>query len=251
MWQGLDWGQSIGLLALAVAGCWALARDDRPVLFGLLLGFACTVRPFPAILAVVAAGWPVRHQVKAGAGALAGGLVPFAVCGIAPWEWYRLASDAGSYVGECGSLPGVLGLGTGAGVVFYAAAAAAIGAARWRGLDADSTLELAAVAGLLTYPLGWSQYDVSLVPVLAGLGVAAGRTHARRLRLGLAAFAVLRAVPDATAGSGNDVVEALARAKGWVQVAARGVLLATCAVAARGGPGRAAAHRAVSASGPS
>ena len=31
-----------------------------------------------------------------------GGLAPFAAVGIAPWKWYRLASDAGSYVSEAG-----------------------------------------------------------------------------------------------------------------------------------------------------
>jgi hypothetical protein len=234
VWQGLDWGQPIGLLALVVAGCWALVRSDRPILFGLLLGFACTVRPFLAVLAVVAAGWSPRRQAEALGGAIVGGLVPFAVCGIAPWEWYRLAADAGAYVGECGSLPGVLGLGTGAGVAFYAGAAVVIGVVRWRGMGVDSTIALAAVAGLLTYPLAWFQYDVSLVPVLGWLGVEAARTRSRVVMLGLVGFVLLRSIPDVTAGSGGgEVVDALARAKGWLQVAARGLLLATVVAATR------------------
>jgi hypothetical protein len=132
VWQGLDWGQPVGVLALAAAGIWALGRTPRPVAFGLALGLACTVRPFFAISCVVAVGWKPRDQFRALAGALAGGLAPFAVAGIAPWEWYRLASEAGAYVFGCGSLPGVLGLGTGAGVGLYAAAAGGLAYLRWR-----------------------------------------------------------------------------------------------------------------------
>lgn len=232
VWQGLDWGQPVGVLALAAAVVWALGRAPWPLAFGLVLGLACTVRPFFAINCVVAVGWTRRQQLTALAGALVGGLAPFAAVGIAPWEWYRLASEAGAYVEGCGSLPGVLGLGTGAGVLMYAAAFGVLAALRWRGLSADGTLALAAVAAMLTYPLAWFQYDVSLIPVVAWVAVTAHRTDSRFALLAVVLFVAARAVPDIIPDTGGwaDVV---GRAKGWVQVAARGVLLSGTVAAVR------------------
>ncbi len=232
VWQGLDWGQPVGVLALAAAAIWALGRAPRPLAFGLVLGLACTVRPFFAISCVVAVGWKPRQQLTALAGALVGGLAPFAVVGVTPWGWYQLASEAGAYVEGCGSLPGVLGLGTGAGVLLYAAAFGVLAYFRWRGLTADAALALAAVAAMLTYPLAWFQYDVSLIPVVAWVAVAAHRTDNRLALLAVAVFVAARAVPDIIPDTGGwaDVV---GRAKGWMQVAARAMLLAGTVAAVR------------------
>lgn len=232
VWQGLDWGQPVGVLALAAAAIWALGRAPRPVAFGVVLGAACTVRPFFAISCVVAMKWTPRQQLAAFAGALVGGLVPFALVGVTPWGWYRLASEAGHYVEGCGSLPGVLGLGTGAGVLLYAAAAGTLAAWRWKGLSADATLALAAAAAMLTYPLAWFQYDVSLIPVVAWLAAAGHRADSRAALLAVAVFVAARAVPDVIADTGT-WADAVGRAKGWVQVAARAVLLAGVVVAVR------------------
>jgi hypothetical protein len=232
VWQGLDWGQPIGLLALAGTGIWAFSRRPRPLAFGLLLGLACTIRPFFGIAAVVAIAWPVRFQILAAAGALVGGLVPFAILNIAPWQWYRLASDAGAYVAECGSLPGVLHLSTGGGIALYALAAVGLALWRRRGLDADSTCALAAVAAMLTYPLAWFQYDVSLIPVAAWLGVEAHRSGKRLPLACLAAFLAARALPDIIPTGAATAADAIARIKSWLQVAARGTLLVGAIAAA-------------------
>ncbi|MFO0800140.1 MAG: glycosyltransferase family 87 protein [Gemmataceae bacterium] len=225
VWQGLDWGQPVGVLALAAAGIWALGRAGRPLAFGLVLGLACTVRPFFALNCVVAMKWTRREQLTTFAGALVGGLVPFALVGTLPWEWYRTASAAGAYAAECGSLPGVLGLGTTAGVALYAAAGVVLASLRWKALAADSTLALAAVAAMMMYPLAWFQYDVSLIPVVAWVAVTAHRVNSRFALLALAVFVAARAVPDIIPDTGGwaDVV---GHVKGWVQVAARAVLLA-------------------------
>ncbi|QDU19935.1 glycosyltransferase family 87 protein [Urbifossiella limnaea] len=225
VWQGLDWGQPVGVLALAAAGIWQLGRSGRPLAFGFVLGFACTVRPFFALSCVVAMKWTRREQLAAFAGALVGGLVPFALAGTPPWEWYRLASAAGAYAAECGSLPGVLGLGTTAGVGLYAAAAVVLAYLRWKGLAADSTLALAAVAAMLTYPLAWFQYDVSLIPVVAWVAVTAHRANSRFALVALTLFVAARAVPDVIPDTGG-WADAVGHVKGWVQVAARAVLLA-------------------------
>jgi len=243
-WQGLDWGQPVGVLALAVAVLWALARAERPVAFGFVLGLACTVRPFFAILCVVAAGWPPRRALLAAGAAAVGGALPFALCRVWPWDWLRLATEAGGYVAEAGSAPGVLGLGTGGGVVLYAAAAVVLAYVRRRGLATDPTLALAATAAMLTYPLAWFQYDVSLIPVVAWVAVGAHRTGSRFAVWALVGYLALRAIPDVIPDpNGTGLVDAIGRAKGWVQLAARSLPLAAGVALAR--------RPAVSASAPS
>jgi|SRR5579883_1999851 len=226
LWQGLDWGQPVGVLALVVIAVWGLARKDRPGWFGIVLGFACTVRPFVAILVVLACGWQWRKLRIALATTLVGGLVPFLLTGIWPWEWYRLASDAKGYVEECGSLPGVLGIGNPGGVMLFTLAAGVLAYLRYRGLDVDSTAALAAVSALVTYPLAWFQYDVSLVPVVAWVAAQATRSGNRPAILSLLAFLLLRTVPDIIPDpQGSGLVDVIGRNKGWVQVTARGLLL--------------------------
>jgi Glycosyltransferase family 87 len=236
VWQGLAWGQPIGLLALGTLGVWWLARSERPFAFGLVLAAATLVRPFLALHVVLACGWPVRQQAKAAAGLLVGGLVPFALLGVWPWDWYRLASDAGAYVSGCGSIPGVLNLGAAGGQALFALAAAVLAWLRWRGLGVDETAALAAVAAMLAYPLAWFQYDASLIPVVAWV-VAGVATAGNRAALWmLVAYLLLRALPDMipTPG-GTGLVEALARNKGWLQVLGRAVLLGAVVSVIRGG----------------
>jgi hypothetical protein len=228
-WQGLDWGQPVGILALAGVGMWAAARTDRPILFGLILGAACTVRPFFAISAVVAAGWSRRRASLAFFGALVGGFLPFAVVQISPWTWYRLASDAGEYVTGCGSIPGVLGFSPLAGIVTYAVTAVVLLVVRYRGSDTDATIALAAVSAMLAYPLAWFQYDVSLIGVIAWLAVRATREGERPVLFGLAGFLLLRSLPDV---QGVGASSMLGRLQPWIQVAGRVILLATVIVVA-------------------
>ena len=227
VWQGLDWGQPVGLIALGTAGLWALAARGAPASCGAALGALCTLRPFFAIVSAAGMAWPVRSILVAGlaAGLAAGGV--FALAGVAPWDWLRASMVASRYTAECGSLPGVLGVGTAGGVALYLGAWLALTVARRRGLSADATVALAMGAGLLTYPLAWFQYDVALVPVLVWLLVRAHERNSRAALLALALFVMIRAVPNLGAGS---------LAQMWGQVIGRAVLLAglVCGVWERG-----------------
>jgi hypothetical protein len=227
VWQGVSWGQPDGFLALAAVGVWAAARSHRPVAFGVALGVACSLRPFFALLAVLAGGWPGR---RAGAAALATAVtaaLPFAVYRVWPWDWLRLASAAEVYVRDCGSVPGVLGLGAAGGMAVYAAAAAGLLVARLRGLPADATVAVGLVLAMLTYPLAWFHYDVILLPVVAwvfGRAEAAGDRWAVR---GVAAYVLLRAIPTLDPALARDGgVGAVVQHQGVIQVAARVLLLA-------------------------
>jgi hypothetical protein len=243
VWQGLAWGQPVGLLALATILIWLLARAEKPFAFGLLLAAATLIRPFVAINVVLACGWSARQQAKAVAGLLVGGLLPFALLGIWPWEWYRLASDAGGYVAGCGSLPGVLHLGATGGQVLYALATVVLAWLRWRGLGADETAALAAVAAMLAYPLAWFQYDTSLIPVVAWVAAGVAVSGNRVALWGLVLYLLLRTVPDLIPTGGSGLVELLARGKNELQVLARAILLGAVVATV--------ASRRVSASGPS
>ena len=233
VWEGLAWGQPVGLLALLTIWVWALARAERPLAYGLVLGAATLVRPFVAIQIVLACRWSFRDQLRMGAGLLCGGLVPFAILGIWPWEWYRLASAVGSYVTECGSIPGVLHLGAGGGQVLYAVAAAALALLRWRHLGVDETAALAAVIAMLIYPLAWFQYDTGLVPVVAFVA-ARSATKGNRLALWLLVlYLLMRAVPDLVPTGGSGIADLMAHNKQWLQVMARSLLLGAVIAVAR------------------
>lgn len=253
VWQGLAWGQPVGLLALGTVGIWALARAERPFAFGVVLAAVTLVRPFTAIHVVLLCGWNARQQARAVAGLAVGGLVPFALLGVTLWDWYRLASDAGGYVSGCGSLPGVLGLGPKGGQLLYAAAALVLAWLCRRGTAVDTLVALAAVTAMLAYPLAWFQYDVSLVPVVAWVAARVAATGDRLALRCLVAYLLLRTVPDVIPAPGAaGLVEVLAQYKGWLQVVARGALLAAVVAVRESGPlARRADHTPVSASGPS
>jgi hypothetical protein len=250
VWQGLAWGQPVGLLALGTVGIWALARSEKPFAFGLALSAVTLVRPFTAIHVVLLCGWNARQQARAIAGLAVGGLVPFALLGITPWDWYRLASDAGGYVSGCGSLPGVLEIGPKGGQLLYAAATLVLALLCWRGCGVDAVVALAAVTAMLAYPLAWFQYDVSLVPVVAWVAARVAATGNRAALWCLVAYLLMRTVPDMipTPG-GTGLVELLARYKGCVQVLARTLLLVAVVAAAK--PQAASQAGRLSASGPS
>jgi hypothetical protein len=233
VWEGLAWGQPVGLLALLTVSIWALARAEKPLAFGLVLGIATLVRPFVAIHIILACRWSVRQQGRMMAGLLGGGLIPFALLGTWPWNWYHSASVAGGYVAECGSLPGVLHLGAGGGQMLFAFAAAVLAALRWRGLGIDLTAALAAVTAMLVYPLAWFQYDTSLIPVVAFVVVRVVANGNRLALWSLVVYLLMRAVPDLVPAGGSGLAEMMARNKQWLQVIARGILLVAVIVAGR------------------
>jgi hypothetical protein len=235
VWQGLAWGQPVGLLALATLGIWWLARSERAIGFGVLLAATILVRPFVAILIVLACGWSARQQSRAAIGLLGGGLIPFAALQIWPWEWYRVASYAGGYVSGCGSIPGVLNVGATGGMVCFVLAIGIFALLRWYGLPLDTTASLAAVAAMLAYPLAWFQYDTCLLPVIAWVVTRITMTGKRSALWALTAYLLLRTIPDLMpTPNGEGFAEVLARHKNWIQVIARGILLgAVVAVAPR------------------
>jgi hypothetical protein len=226
VWQGLDWGQPIGFNALAPAGLWVLIRKQRATAFGLLLGFACTLRPFFAIAAAVSFTLSLKQRLQALAGALIAGAFPFAATSIWPWEWYHLASDASGYISGCGSIPGVLHFSSSSAMILFAAATMLLVFACYRGLDVDSGMALSLAAAMLTYPLAWFHYDVILIPVVAWL-VGRLREKPNRVSIyGLVIYLTLRAIPNITwnpdaSGALND----FARMGSWIQVVARAAML--------------------------
>ncbi|WP_439623191.1 hypothetical protein [Gemmata sp.] len=244
VWQGVMWGQPVGLLAAGTLLLWVLARSERPFAFGLALVAVTLVRPFVAIHIVQTFGWNRRQQFRMAAGMLVGGIVPFALLGITPWDWYRLAQDASGYVPWCGSVPGVLGLGAAGGQVLYAVVAMLLGWFRWRGLSADATAALAATAAMLAYPLAWYYYDPSLLPVVAWVTARAVPTGNRAAAWGLVGYLTLRTIPNmVVAPGGQGLGQVLAENQAWLQVTGRALLLLAVVATAR--------TRPVSASGPS
>jgi hypothetical protein len=232
--QGIAWGQPVGLLSFATIGLWFLARRERPFLFGLMLAAAVLIRPFTALHVIQACGWDRKQQLWGCAGGILGCTASFAVVGITPWEWYRLAQDAAGYVPWCGSLPGVLDLGAKGGQLLYAATAVLLAVFRYRGLSTDATAAIAATTAMIVYPLAWYYYDPSLIPV-AGW-VAARCTHSRN-RLAawsLAAYFTLRSLPNLVkSGGGEAATDVLADIQGWLQVLARLLLLAAVVAVSR------------------
>ena len=246
VWQGVLWGQPVGLLAVGTLLLWWLARSERLFAFGVALCAVTLVRPFVAIHIVQVFGWSRRQQLKAAAGMFVGGVVPFALLGITPWEWYKLAQDASGYVSWCGSIPGVTGLGAGGGQVLYAAAALILAWFRWRGLTADATAAAAATTGMLAYPLSWFYYDPSLLPVVAWVAARVAATGDRGAVWGLVGYVTLRMIPNlATTPDSGRLAVLLDTYEQWIQVLARTLLLVAVAFTARAGT------RGVSASAPS
>jgi hypothetical protein len=150
------------------------------------------------------------------AAVLAAGCV-FAVVGLSPLEWLRAAAAVGEvFTGQCGSVPGVLGIGGLPGMAFFGAAYVTVALARWHGADADSTVSLALSTGLLTYPLAWFQYDVALIPVALWVAVTAHTRNCSPALWGAVAYAALRAVPNM---HGHEQLQQ------WLQVIARAALV--------------------------
>jgi hypothetical protein len=128
----------------------------------------------------------------------------------------------------------VLGIGTGGGVLLFGIAAGVLTVLRFRGLGLDAVAALAAVSAMLTYPLAWFQYDVSLVAVIAWVAAEVGRTGSRPALVGLALYLMLRMLPDIIPNpEGTGLVDVIGRNKAWVQVAARAILLGTVVAVAR------------------
>ena len=246
LWQGASWGQPDGMLALAVVALWWTGRTDRVLLFGLVLGLACSVRPFFGIAAVVAIGWPLARMIVAGAMATAAVATPFALCRVWPWDWYRVASEAGAYVPECGSLPGVLGLSSQVGVFLYVLAVGALIAARLTGLSVDATVAAGLTLALITYPLAWFHYDVALIPVAAWVIFRVVESGDRVGRLAVASYLALRTVPDLEPGRPVATwVQLVDEHQNAGQLFARIVLLfAVIWMSRRGGAGYASASSA-------
>jgi hypothetical protein len=226
VWQGLDWGQPVGFVALATLLLWRVGRGSHGYgLAGVTLALACGLRPFYAIVLATAVRWPFRRWVVEGVAAIAVAALIFAITRLSPLVWLKNGSAVGDqYATQCGSIPGILGLTGLKGLVCYGLAAMVVAVARWRGAPTDPSLAAAFVLGLLTYPLAWFQYDVALISVLVWV---VARAHARGQSRALfltAIYVALRMVPNM---AGNEL------AQQWLQVAARTLLLAAVIIVAR------------------
>jgi hypothetical protein len=226
VWQGLDWGQPVGFVALTTVALWLAARGEpRPGIAGGLLALACCLRPFYAIVLAVAVRWPLRRWLIEGLVAVAVAAALFAVVRLSPVSWVRTGSAVGeTFADQCGSIPGVLRLTGLAGLWCYALGFAGVAVARWRGAGIDPCVAAALVLGLLTYPLAWFHYDAALVPVLVWV-VATAHARGRTPALFLTAlYVALRMLPNMV---GNEL------AQQWAQVTARGALFVAIVLAAR------------------
>jgi hypothetical protein len=226
VWQGLDWGQPIGIVAATSLLLWQLARaNPRPGFSGAALGFACSLRPFNAIVVATAVRWPVRRLLFEALAAIAVVAVLFAIVRLSPLKWLRAGEMVGeTFADQCGSIPGLLGLMGLLGMACYAIAFAGVATARWRGVEIDTCFAAALVFGMLAYPLAWFHYDVALIPVLVWV---VARAHARQRSTALFAVAIylaLRAVPNIV---GHQVLQQ------WLQVAGRSALAAAVLMTAR------------------
>ena len=105
VWGGLDWGQPVGVLALASTAIWHLVDGRRPALAGAALTISCLVRPLLAGYGTAAGGWRWRAAAEAAGSVLGGTIASFILVGITPWEWYQRASLAGAFAATGGSLP--------------------------------------------------------------------------------------------------------------------------------------------------
>jgi hypothetical protein len=224
VWQGIDWGQPVGLLALMAVALMDLARRGVPGLWGALLGFACVLRPFFAPVAVAALGWPRRRIVLAASVAAMAATCLFAALSIWPWEWARRAAMAGYYTVECGSIPGVLGLSGSAGTAFFLGALALLAIVHYRWRNDEAIVDLALLVAMLSYPLAWFQYDVILIPVALHVAVRAAAGNDRVPMLLVFLFVLLRALPNLQPDQKWQL---------WLQVFGRLLLLAAVVLAFR------------------
>jgi len=223
VWGGLDWGQPTGMLALLSVALWHLADGRRPALAGGILVISCLVRPFFAGYATPAGAWRWRDVAEAAGAVLGGILASFVAAGITPWEWYRRASRAGEFAGTGGSLPSVLDLPAGAGVVGFVLCVLAVAILARRGLAGREAAALGMTAGMLFYPLAWFHYDVVLLPIALWAGFEGTRRGRALATVAVVAYVVLRFVPPYAHIAGSTT---------WVPVAGRTCLLTACALIA-------------------
>jgi hypothetical protein len=196
VYQGFDFGQPSGLLALAALGLWVALRGGGPFRHGLALGLACSVRPFFFILSAAGMTGGPRRIGTSAAGFVLGFGFPFLVVGTTPWGWWlESASHSGGYTHLMGTLPGILGLRTGPAVGLYLAAwAALIGIRQRRGPDDVVALGLAAV--LWVYPLAWYHYDTIFVAGVVWILAEADRRAGRAAVWLLVGYLLLRTPPS-------------------------------------------------------
>jgi Glycosyltransferase family 87 len=210
LWQGLDFGQPVGLIALGMMVVWMVARgpdekepggpgpSGRNSFFsGLLVGMLCTLRPYFFILTAAAMNRSPRNLRCAVAGAVAGAGLMFAVVGITPWSWWLYhASGSSPYANIVGTLGGVLHLGSLGGIILYLLSWLILSWFRRKSLGVDVTMALAMGAILWTYPLAWYHYDVLMVPACVWIGLESHRRDERWPTFALMLYLISRAYPS-------------------------------------------------------
>jgi hypothetical protein len=216
-WQGVDWGQPVGVIALLAVALWHFARQQRPLALGIVLGTACLVRPFLVAAAAATGAWPLQRILTAALASIVAAGMGFLLVGVWPATWLHKAALAGQFTSACGSLPGVLGMSTATGTTFFFASLALLAAVfRLRGAT-DGAVGIALTAAMLSYPLAWFQYDVTLIPVVVWVAANSHRTNERWALWAAVLFLAARSLPNLSAD---------ARWQLWVQCGGRLVLLA-------------------------
>ena len=196
VFQGLDFGQPSGFLALGVLGFWWLARRSSGIWLGVFLGLLCGIRPFFFHLSGVGSRGNWRSFMMAIAGFTAAFLIPFLLVNKSPLTWWQEnGSESSKYVNICGTLPGVTRMGANGGIAFYLMSwGFLLWLSRRRDVDTVTALSLGWI--LLLYPLAWSHYDVIFIPGIVWMALRANRTNDRLVLWALIAYLLLRLLPS-------------------------------------------------------
>jgi hypothetical protein len=168
VYQGYDWGQPVGILAVLVAATVWLARNNRAIAAGVVTGLAVGIRPFLFCLVASWVAWPRRVGFKAFAAAVATTCAIFASAGVWPWKWAQAALSVQHFAHTMRSLPILLGFELDAALV---ATVCVFLIGFWAASNASAEVSLTLCLSLIltVYPLAWFHYDVCLIPLVIRL----------------------------------------------------------------------------------
>jgi hypothetical protein len=185
VWQGLDWGQPVGFLALATLAILTTARAENAFASGAALAAGVGIRPYYLFMSAGWSRWSKQVVLPALAAAVLISLVPFVSVGCTPFTWLERAISVRGFIAGAGTLPGLLRLGY-AGGLMLSISGVCLAWFIGRRFSPEAAGAFGLVVGLIVYPMGWFHYDAVLVPVVAWALVRAdqhGRPAARWLTL--------------------------------------------------------------------
>lgn len=177
VWQGLEWGHPIGFLELTTVALWAALRARRPVATGIAAAAGMSIRPFFAFALVAGRAWPARAIARLLFATVVTSLAFFLVAGTTPLFWLERSLQVKSFIESSSTVPGVLGLELRESLFVFAGG---FGAACWlsrRWNRDEAAMALGLAVSFLVYPLAWSWYEVSLLPIATWALREADRTR--------------------------------------------------------------------------